>query len=121
MTDAPHRIWLHKMPTGIMQANYAISDTHDSSGQVEYIRADLVDAQDAAWCERVAALEAAVAVARAEGMREAARFAKSLADQSQAEVGSLLNSAGQKRGLILVRDAARVLESVIFAAAEGQK
>jgi hypothetical protein len=48
MTDAPERIWLHIMPTGIMQASYALSDEHESSGQVCFLRLDLHEAAVAA-------------------------------------------------------------------------
>jgi hypothetical protein len=40
---------------------------HGQGETIGYVREDIVDAQDAAWAERVAALEAAVAAARAEG------------------------------------------------------
>jgi hypothetical protein len=72
MTDAPERIWAWKWTGERASGQWFTHKTADAS---EYIRADLVDAQDAAWAERVAALEAAVAAARAEGMREAARIA----------------------------------------------
>ncbi len=80
MTDAPERIWsVHWGTVGaVMHGAWADTVRHFGGG-VEYIRADLVDAQDAAWAERVAALEAAVAAARAEGMREAVPVAASLA------------------------------------------
>lgn len=71
MTDAPERIWAWKWTGERASGQWFTHKTADAS---EYIRADLVDAQDAAWAERVALLEAAVAAARAEGMREAARI-----------------------------------------------
>lgn len=73
MTDAPERIWADFVKWVKISGVYEQNGTwFGAAGRgTEYIRADLVDAQDAAWAERVAALEAAVAAARAEGMREA--------------------------------------------------
>jgi hypothetical protein len=61
MTDAPERIWAWKWTGERASGQWFTHKTADAS---EYIRADLVDARDAAWSERVAALEAAVAAAR---------------------------------------------------------
>lgn len=76
MTDAPEKVFA--WPSADGRGWYAGGCSYEPTmtfEDIEYIRADLVDAQDAAWAERVAALEAAVAAARAEGMREAAKLA----------------------------------------------
>jgi hypothetical protein len=89
MNDAPDRIyaaapyldddftpdWGHGAGEWDVSPNWA-------ADHVTYIRADLVDAQDAAWAERVALLQAAVAAARAEGMREAAAIARAQVGRS---------------------------------------
>lgn len=72
MTEAPERLNISKSLGGQWVA------FNDGCGE-DYIRADLVDAQDAAWSERVAALEAAVAAARAEGVKAALAHIESAA------------------------------------------
>jgi hypothetical protein len=137
MTKAPQKIWACVPADGKRRKETVYGWTTkrglkawvedgDDTGEfgekleyVEYIRADLVDAQDAAWSERVAALEATVAAARAEGAWNVAKALRTWVSERQSDVlGCIdLHANEENAALIWLSN----FNKAISAASEGQQ